>query len=205
MRRVSRITVAGAATASLALALSACGGTSTDSLVLRRLQGRPGPRHRVRRRRQGRPVLQRRGLRGPGEGRRRSSATRRTTSSPPRARPTPTRSSVWTSLAKQGYNPVIGVGFAYAPAVKEAAAKYPNTTFGIVDDSTVEAEERRGPGLLRGAGLLPRRCRRGQVHQDGHGRLRRRRRHPADPQVRRRASSRASRTPTRRSRSSSST
>lgn len=31
MRRISRITVAGAATASLALALSACGGTSTSS------------------------------------------------------------------------------------------------------------------------------------------------------------------------------
>ncbi|MFC8880532.1 BMP family ABC transporter substrate-binding protein, partial [Streptomyces ardesiacus] len=31
MRRISRITVAGAATASLALALAACGGTSTDS------------------------------------------------------------------------------------------------------------------------------------------------------------------------------
>ncbi|MFD6305949.1 BMP family protein, partial [Streptomyces sp. NPDC060223] len=42
------------------------------------------------------------------------------------------------SLAKQGYNPVIGIGYAYAPAIKEAAAKYPDTTFGIVDDSTVE-------------------------------------------------------------------
>ena len=31
MRRISRITVAGAATASLALALSACGGTSTSA------------------------------------------------------------------------------------------------------------------------------------------------------------------------------
>ena len=31
MRRISRITVAGAATASLALALSACGGTSTEA------------------------------------------------------------------------------------------------------------------------------------------------------------------------------
>jgi basic membrane protein A len=37
------------------------------------------------------------------------------------------------SLAKQGYNPVIGVGFAYGPAMKAVAAKYPKTTFGIVD------------------------------------------------------------------------
>ncbi len=45
-----------------------------------------------------------------------------------------------TSLAKQGYNPVIGVGFAYAPAVKDVAAKFPDITFGIVDDGTVEAK-----------------------------------------------------------------
>ncbi|GAA2321348.1 BMP family ABC transporter substrate-binding protein [Streptomyces kunmingensis] len=45
-----------------------------------------------------------------------------------------------SSLAKSGYNPVIGVGFAYAPAVKAAAAKYPKTTFGIIDDSTINAK-----------------------------------------------------------------
>ncbi|MFD5334857.1 BMP family lipoprotein [Streptomyces hawaiiensis] len=43
------------------------------------------------------------------------------------------------SLAKQGYNPVIGVGFAYGPAMKAVAAKYPDTTFGIVD-SEVEGK-----------------------------------------------------------------
>ncbi|MEU7055352.1 BMP family ABC transporter substrate-binding protein [Streptomyces sp. NPDC046197] len=42
-------------------------------------------------------------------------------------------------LAKAGYNPVIGVGFVYAPAVKEVAAKYPKITFGIIDDNTVKA------------------------------------------------------------------
>ncbi|KOV63831.1 ABC transporter substrate-binding protein [Streptomyces sp. AS58] len=41
------------------------------------------------------------------------------------------------SLAKQGYNPVIGVGFAYGPAMEAVAKKYPKTTFGIVD-SVVE-------------------------------------------------------------------
>ncbi|MGW7262407.1 BMP family lipoprotein [Streptomyces sp. NPDC054842] len=44
-----------------------------------------------------------------------------------------------SSLAKQGYNPVIGVGFAYGPAMEKAAAKYPKTTFGIVD-SVVEGK-----------------------------------------------------------------
>jgi basic membrane protein A len=43
-------------------------------------------------------------------------------------------------LAKQGYNPVIGVGYAYAPAVKEIAAKFPKVTFGIVDDEQIKAD-----------------------------------------------------------------
>ncbi|GAA2888179.1 BMP family lipoprotein [Streptomyces mexicanus] len=43
-------------------------------------------------------------------------------------------------LARAGYNPVIGVGFVYAPAVKEVAAKYPKVTFGIIDDDTVKAK-----------------------------------------------------------------
>ncbi|WP_241845016.1 BMP family lipoprotein [Streptomyces silvensis] len=42
-------------------------------------------------------------------------------------------------LARQGYDPVIGVGFIYAPAIQEVAKKFPDTTFGIVDDNTVKA------------------------------------------------------------------
>ncbi len=42
-------------------------------------------------------------------------------------------------LAKSGYNPVIGVGFVYAPAIKEVAAKYPKITFGIIDDEQDKA------------------------------------------------------------------
>ncbi|MFD0070795.1 BMP family protein, partial [Streptomyces sp. NPDC127574] len=38
-----------------------------------------------------------------------------------------------SSLAKQGYNPVVGIGFAYGPALEAVAEKYPKTTFGIVD------------------------------------------------------------------------
>ena len=36
-------------------------------------------------------------------------------------------------LAKGGYNPIIAVGFAYAPALKTVAPKYPDVKFGIVD------------------------------------------------------------------------
>ncbi|WP_405795845.1 BMP family protein [Streptomyces longwoodensis] len=45
-----------------------------------------------------------------------------------------------TQLAQAGYNPVIGVGYIYAPAVKAVAAKFPKTTFGIIDDETVQAK-----------------------------------------------------------------
>ncbi|GAA1160861.1 BMP family ABC transporter substrate-binding protein [Streptomyces hebeiensis] len=42
-----------------------------------------------------------------------------------------------TELARAGNNPVIGVGFAYAPAIKKVAEKFPKTTFGIIDDASV--------------------------------------------------------------------
>ncbi|MEU9847501.1 BMP family ABC transporter substrate-binding protein [Streptomyces sp. NPDC047985] len=41
-----------------------------------------------------------------------------------------------TSLARAGNNPVIGVGFAYAPAIEKVSAKFPKTTFGIIDDAS---------------------------------------------------------------------
>ncbi|CAM5557856.1 BMP family ABC transporter substrate-binding protein [Streptomyces avidinii] len=44
-----------------------------------------------------------------------------------------------TELARKGNNPVIGVGFAYAPAIKKVAEKFPKTTFGIIDDTSVTA------------------------------------------------------------------
>lgn len=45
-----------------------------------------------------------------------------------------------TELARKGNNPVIGVGFAYAPAIKKVAEKFPNTTFGLIDDTSVQAK-----------------------------------------------------------------
>ena len=40
-------------------------------------------------------------------------------------------------MASQGMNPIVAVGFAYAPSVKVVAAKYPNTKFAIVDDDSI--------------------------------------------------------------------
>ncbi|MFJ2257665.1 BMP family protein [Streptomyces sp. NPDC087844] len=45
-----------------------------------------------------------------------------------------------TQMAKAGYNPIVGVGYIYAPAVKEVAAKYPKVTFAVIDDAQVQAE-----------------------------------------------------------------
>ncbi|MFE0733979.1 BMP family protein [Streptomyces sp. NPDC058855] len=41
-----------------------------------------------------------------------------------------------TALARAGNNPVIGVGFAYAPAIEKVAKQYPKTTFGLIDDTS---------------------------------------------------------------------
>jgi basic membrane protein A and related proteins len=42
-------------------------------------------------------------------------------------------------LADGGYDPVIGIGFAYATSLKKVAAEFPDTHFAIVDDSSFNA------------------------------------------------------------------
>lgn len=44
-----------------------------------------------------------------------------------------TREQRLTSLANAGYNPVIGVGFAYGKSINKVAKDFPDTTFGVVD------------------------------------------------------------------------
>ncbi|MGW5419686.1 BMP family lipoprotein [Streptomyces sp. NPDC003943] len=41
-----------------------------------------------------------------------------------------------TALARAGNNPVIGVGFSYAPAIAKVAKSFPKTTFGLIDDTS---------------------------------------------------------------------
>lgn len=43
------------------------------------------------------------------------------------------------ALAEGGFNPIIAVGFSYAATLKTVAADFPQTTFFIVDDSSVTA------------------------------------------------------------------
>jgi basic membrane protein A len=47
-------------------------------------------------------------------------------------------------LAQQGYNPVIGVGFAYAKSLGTVAKEFPDTRFAIIDDASPEAT---GPNI----------------------------------------------------------
>jgi len=42
-------------------------------------------------------------------------------------------------LAQGGYNPVIAVGFAYAPSLKKVAPQFPNTKFGLIDSADTTA------------------------------------------------------------------
>ncbi|RII20866.1 Membrane lipoprotein TmpC precursor [Streptomyces sp. YIM 130001] len=139
MRRVSRAAVAGAATAALALTVSACGGTSNESssadgdgkskgIAIAYDVGGQGDQSFNDAAFAGMQKAEKEfGYEGndvePKDGESDADKVQRL-----------------TSMAKQGYNPVVGVGYAYAPAVKEAAAKFPDTTFGIVDDSTIKAK-----------------------------------------------------------------
>ncbi|SDD19103.1 BMP family lipoprotein [Actinokineospora iranica] len=45
-------------------------------------------------------------------------------------------------LAEGGYNTIIAVGFAYAPALKKAAADYPDVKFALID-----SEDAQGPNI----------------------------------------------------------
>lgn len=49
-----------------------------------------------------------------------------------------------TLLANSGFNPIIAVGFSYAPALKTVAPKFPKVNFGIVDDNSIKASNVEG-------------------------------------------------------------
>ncbi|UOB10652.1 BMP family ABC transporter substrate-binding protein [Streptomyces sp. HP-A2021] len=137
MRRISRITVAGAATASLALALSACGSTSTSGssdskggkgLAIAYDVGGKGD--------QSFNDAAYAGL----EQAKKEFGYQTADLEPTEGETDADKEQRLVSLAKQGYDPVIGVGYAYAAAVKGAAEKFPKTTFGIVDDATINSK-----------------------------------------------------------------
>ncbi|MCF3136607.1 BMP family lipoprotein [Streptomyces olivochromogenes] len=137
MRRVSRIAVAGVATAAFAVTVSACGSSSTSStggdnkskgIGLAYDVGGKGDQSFNDAAYAGFEKAQKDfGVGGrdiePQDGESDADKVQRL-----------------ETLAKQGYNPIIGVGYSYAPAVKTVAAKYPKLTFGIIDDNTIETK-----------------------------------------------------------------
>ena len=103
-------------------------------------------------------------------------------------------------MADAGYNPIIGVGFAYSDAVNAVAPDYPDTSFGVIDgfDPDEEANDNVAYlGLRRERGLLPRRRGRGPEDPGRPRRLRRRRPQRPDQEVRGRLRRRCPRPSTR--------
>ncbi|WP_031477737.1 BMP family lipoprotein [Streptomyces bicolor] len=138
MRRISKLTRVAVGVASIALAATACGGTSSDS------GGSDGGDKNL-----GLAIAYDIGGKGDqsfndaayaGLQKAQKEFGYKTADIEPTEGETDAdKEQRLASLAKQGYNPVIGVGFAYGPAMEAVAKKYPKVTFGIVD-SVVEGE-----------------------------------------------------------------
>jgi basic membrane protein A len=146
LRRVSKIVSASVATAALALTATACGESSTEDTGSGKGAIKVGMAYDVG---------------GRGDNSFNDSAARgldkakaelgvETKELTARTGETPAdREQRLASLAEGGFNPVIGVGFAYKDAIDKVAAKYPKTTFGLIDsvsdkknvDSIVFTEE----------------------------------------------------------------
>ncbi|MFI8190598.1 BMP family protein [Streptomyces sp. NPDC085946] len=139
MRRISKLTRAAVGVASLALAATACGGTSNEG------SGGDGGTEG------GKGLAIAYDIGGKGDQSFNDAAFAGLTKAkdefgyetrdiePTEGETDADKEQRLASLAKQGYDPVIGVGFAYGPAMEAVAAKYPDTTFGIVD-SVVEGK-----------------------------------------------------------------
>ncbi|WP_330288201.1 BMP family lipoprotein [Streptomyces sp. NBC_00576] len=136
MRRLSRIAVAGIASATLALTASACGSSSSSSSSSDS---------------EGKGLALAYDVGGKGDQSFNDAATagmdkadaefgyKSKAVEPQDGESDADKAQRLEQLAKQGYNPVIGVGYSYAPAVKEVAVKFPKVTFGIIDDDQIKA------------------------------------------------------------------
>ncbi|MDO0926084.1 BMP family ABC transporter substrate-binding protein [Streptomyces sp. TG1A-8] len=137
MRRVSRITIAGVATAALALTVSACGSSSTSSSSGDGKSKGIGLAYDVGGK--GDQSFNDAAYAGYQKAEKDFGVGGRDIE-PQDGESDADKAQRLETLAKAGYNPIIGVGYSYAPAVKQVAAKYPKVTFGIVDDNTIHAK-----------------------------------------------------------------
>ena len=106
-----------------------------------------------------------------------------------------------STLARQGFDLIIGVGFAQGDAIAATAKRFPETNFAIVDVDQAflkgKPAERPGPAVPRGAGRLPRRLPR-RARGEARGRRRRSAPSAASRSLRSTASSPATRRAPRR-------
>ncbi|MEV0091983.1 BMP family ABC transporter substrate-binding protein [Streptomyces sp. NPDC050738] len=146
MRRISRLSGVAVAVAAMALAASACGKTSTDSSSSKPSSGSTGASTGYK----GKGIGLAYDIGGKGDQSFNDAAYAGFEKAekdfkvggldvePSTGETAADKIQRLTTLVQQGYNPVIGVGFVYADAVKAVAAKNPNVTFGIIDDSTIK-------------------------------------------------------------------
>ncbi|MGW3021354.1 BMP family lipoprotein [Streptomyces sp. NPDC001221] len=137
MRRVSRIAAAGVATAALAITVSACGNSSTSSAGGSGKSKGVGLAYDIGGK--GDQSFNDAAYAGFQKAEKDFGVTGRDVE-PQDGETDADKAQRLETLAKAGYNPVIGVGFVYAPAVKEVAAKFPKVTFGIIDDNEIHAK-----------------------------------------------------------------
>ncbi|MEU0665818.1 BMP family ABC transporter substrate-binding protein [Streptomyces lavendulocolor] len=132
MRRITRIATVGVASAALALSATACGGKSSSSggddqdpkaAIAYDIGGR------------GDQSFNDAAYAGLAKAEK-DLDVKGTEAEPSEGEGDPDKVQRLTELARAGNNPVIGVGFAYAPAIAEVAPKFPKTTFGLIDDTS---------------------------------------------------------------------
>ncbi|MFF9648052.1 BMP family protein [Streptomyces sp. NPDC014622] len=134
MRRVSKITAACAVTATLALTASACGGKSSSDAGSDSKEAKTAIAYDIGGR--GDQSFNDAAYAGLAKAEK-ELGFKGTEAEPSDGESDADKVQRLTTLARAGNNPVIGVGFAYAPAIKKVAPKFPKTTFGIIDDSSV--------------------------------------------------------------------
>ncbi|ARP71955.1 BMP family ABC transporter substrate-binding protein [Streptomyces pluripotens] len=141
MRRVAKLSAASIATAALALTATACGSTSSDNASSSSSSGggkgvKIGLAYDVGGR--GDRSFNDSAARGADKAKSEFGGSVKELT----AKTSDTeadREQRLSDLADAGYNPIIAVGYAYAPSMTKVAAKYPKTSFGIVD-SVVNAK-----------------------------------------------------------------
>ncbi|MGW3146337.1 BMP family lipoprotein, partial [Streptomyces sp. NPDC001177] len=138
MRRVSRIAIAGAATAALAVTMSACGSSSTSSSSAEGAKSKGiGLAYDIGGK--GDQSFNDAAYAGFEKAQTEFKIGGRDVE-PSDNETDADKVQRLEQLAKSGYNPIVGVGYVYAPAVKEVAAKYPKITFGIIDDNSITSK-----------------------------------------------------------------